>query len=166
MEDTTRRQMLGGLASVATVGMTQGCGFILHPERRNQDKTGMVLDGWSLTFDILWLWVGIIPGVVALVVDFSTNAVYMPMGRAGARRFKKIKVRRGRREDYEKALWEATGMHIRLDDPEMRWLSEPGELTAEELSALAIESDPRLALTAGDLLEDVDGTLLGIEPVA
>ena len=53
-----------------------GCGTILYPERRNQ-KTGRVDVGVAL-LDGFWLLVGIIPGVIAFAVDFSTGAIYIP----------------------------------------------------------------------------------------
>lgn len=51
-----------------------GCGYFLHPERRGNRSD---VDAGSLVMDLLWLLPGIIPGVVALVVDFSSGAVYL-----------------------------------------------------------------------------------------
>lgn len=50
------------------------CGFILYPERRG--RTQGRIDPVVLVLDCLWLIPGIIPGVVALVVDFVTGGIY------------------------------------------------------------------------------------------
>ncbi len=63
------------------------CGYILYPERKGQAKGA--IDVPVLVMDILWFIPGIIPGVIALVVDFSTGCVYEPgqavKGKAGAK---------------------------------------------------------------------------------
>lgn len=53
---------------------TVDCGVLIHPER-NGHRSGPV-DAGALIMDCLWLLVGVVPGVVALVVDFSTGGVY------------------------------------------------------------------------------------------
>lgn len=64
-----------------TVGSgSVGCGYILHPERRGTQSG--IIDGATMVMDILWLIPGIIPGVIALVVDFSSGAIYV----SGSRR--------------------------------------------------------------------------------
>lgn len=52
------------------------CGYILYPERKGQ--SGGSIDVPVLVMDCLWLIVGIVPGVVALVVDFVTGCIYEP----------------------------------------------------------------------------------------
>jgi hypothetical protein len=56
-------------ASVAPIG----CGHFLYPERRGNTHN---VDGGVLVMDLLWLLPGIIPGVIALIVDFSSGAIY------------------------------------------------------------------------------------------
>lgn len=76
------RKYLRSIALAATLAMTTaslGCGYILHPERRGA-RSGTI-DGLTLLFDCLWLLVGIVPGVVALVVDFTSGAIYVGGGR-------------------------------------------------------------------------------------
>ena len=53
---------------------TINCGYILHPERRGQK--GGNIDITTLILDCLWFFGGLIPGVVALAVDFSTGGIY------------------------------------------------------------------------------------------
>ncbi len=68
-----RTAALVALLSTA-LGWT-GCGYFLYPERRG--NTGGPLDGGTLVMDILWLLPGIVPGVIALIVDFSSGAIYL-----------------------------------------------------------------------------------------
>ncbi|MCL4478294.1 MAG: hypothetical protein M1381_04235 [Deltaproteobacteria bacterium] len=53
---------------------TVNCGFLLYPERRG-NRPG-VIDGTVLVMDCLWLLAGVVPGVVALVVDFTSGSIY------------------------------------------------------------------------------------------
>lgn len=66
--------------SLFVLSGTVSCGYILHPERRG--NSGGRIDPVTLVLDILWLLPGIIPGVVALVVDFSSGAIYTGGGSA------------------------------------------------------------------------------------
>jgi hypothetical protein len=50
------------------------CGYVLHPERRG--RTGGPTDTRILVFDILWFLAGIIPGVVFLIVDYTSGCIY------------------------------------------------------------------------------------------
>lgn len=65
------------LAAVVLMIMTfttVNCGFLLYPERR--DNMPGDIDGAVLVMDCLWLLVGIVPGVAALVIDFTTGSIY------------------------------------------------------------------------------------------
>jgi hypothetical protein len=57
-----------------------GCGYLLYPERRGQ-QSGRI-DSGTMVMDILWLLPGIVPGVIALVVDFSSGGIYVRGGTA------------------------------------------------------------------------------------
>jgi len=59
-----------------TVFQVTACGTILYPERRNQAATR--IDVGVALLDGFWLLVGIIPGIIAYAVDFSTGAIYLP----------------------------------------------------------------------------------------
>ena len=63
---------------LATAGVS--CGYFLHPERRGQ-QSGRI-DSATMVMDLLWLLPGIVPGVIALVVDFSSGAIYVRGGTA------------------------------------------------------------------------------------
>lgn len=61
-------------ASLALVFATS-CAVILHPERKGNNSTP--LDTVPLVVDILLFLPGLVPGVVALVLDFGTGAIYL-----------------------------------------------------------------------------------------
>jgi len=74
-------RFIRGLASTALLATALGstsCGYILHPERRGNH--GGEISGGTLVMDLLWLIPGVVPGVVALVVDFSSGAIYIGHG--------------------------------------------------------------------------------------
>ncbi len=65
------------LALTALLGVasaTSGCGYLLYPERRGHTQG---VDSGTLVMDLLWLLPGIVPGVVFLIVDFTTGAMYV-----------------------------------------------------------------------------------------
>ncbi len=74
-----RMQHIALVTALALAVSTTSCAYILHPERRG--NRGGRIDTMSLVFDILWLIPGIIPGVVALAVDFSNGAIYTGGGK-------------------------------------------------------------------------------------
>jgi hypothetical protein len=74
------RTIAATLFAVALGG--SGCGYFLHPERRGNTSN---VDAGTMVMDLLWLIPGILPGVVALAVDFSSGAIYM--GHGGASMF-------------------------------------------------------------------------------
>jgi len=73
------RLISGMLATtlLATAVAPIGCGYYLYPERRGNSSN---VDGGTLVMDLLWLLPGIIPGVIALIVDFSSGAAYRSGG--------------------------------------------------------------------------------------
>jgi hypothetical protein len=74
-------KLIRGIA-LATLLATasSSCGYFLHPERRGQ-QSGRI-DSATMVMDLLWLLPGIVPGVIALVVDFSSGAIYVRGGTA------------------------------------------------------------------------------------
>jgi hypothetical protein len=68
------------LIAAATALTTLGsCATILYPERKG--NAGGQIDVGPLILDCLWLIPGIIPGVIALAVDFVTGAIYLGGGK-------------------------------------------------------------------------------------
>ena len=62
-------------ALVGTASASTGCGWMLYPERRGHKSN--VIDGGTLVMDLLWLLPGVVPGVVFLIVDFTTGGMYV-----------------------------------------------------------------------------------------
>jgi hypothetical protein len=65
--------------TMLTMGASSiSCGYILYPERRG--NRGGSIDGGTMVMDLLWLLFFLVPGVVALIVDFSSGAIYVGGG--------------------------------------------------------------------------------------
>ncbi len=74
MTNRTLRAIAAG--TMLTVGTSSlGCGYILYPQRRGTQAG--VIDTGTMVMDLLWLLAGVVPGVVALIVDFSSGAIYV-----------------------------------------------------------------------------------------
>jgi hypothetical protein len=67
---------LGLLLAAALAIQASGCGLILYPERKGQGKGD--LDPGVVVLDAIGLLFFIIPGVVAFIVDFHHETIYMP----------------------------------------------------------------------------------------
>jgi len=52
-----------------------GCGALMHPERKTA-KPSDKIDSKTLILDCLWLLAGVVPGIVALGVDFYNDTIY------------------------------------------------------------------------------------------
>ena len=70
---------LGLLLMLALAFQASGCGMILYPERRGQGKGD--LDPGVVVLDAVGLLFFIIPGVVAFIVDFHHETIYLPKKR-------------------------------------------------------------------------------------
>jgi hypothetical protein len=79
MQYSFRKMSAIALISFMVLQMS-GCGYFMYPERRGNHRGGeidvkvAILDGLGLLF-------GIIPGVVAYAVDFTSGAIYLPAGK-------------------------------------------------------------------------------------
>jgi hypothetical protein len=72
----SRRSFFG--TALVSLCSAAGCGTIMYPERRGQQRG--VLDPGVVVLDGLGLLLFFIPGVIAFAVDFSTGAIYLPEG--------------------------------------------------------------------------------------
>jgi len=63
---------------VAVMLASVQCGTILYSERKGQAKGN--IDVAVLVMDCCWLLVWIVPGVIALIVDFQNGCIYQPAG--------------------------------------------------------------------------------------
>ncbi len=66
------------LILLTVLGLQMSCGTLFYPERRGQ--TSGRIDGGVAVMDGLLFLLFIIPGVVALVVDFGNGTIYAPGG--------------------------------------------------------------------------------------
>lgn len=121
--------LAGALAFFST--SISSCGYILYPHQRG-NKGGKIHTP-SLVMDILWLLPGIIPGVIALAVDFSTGAVYEGGGPKKASLKTKIRVVRPK-------VASRTSMEVRVKSSAGRLLFsrteilDPGSRSAGDLT--------------------------------
>jgi hypothetical protein len=77
MEVESTRRRFCQLAFASGLGLTTGCGMLIHPERRGQPPGGGL--DWSIVaLDAVGLLLFFIPGVIAFAVDFATGAIYLP----------------------------------------------------------------------------------------
>lgn len=86
--------LLRSVAFTTLLGVSSsqlGCGYILHPERRGHH--GGTISGTTLVLDCLWLLVFVVPGVIFLVVDFTSGAMYVSGGGVIADANGKVKVK-------------------------------------------------------------------------
>jgi len=102
-----------------------GCGTILYPERRNQ-TAGRIDVGVAL-LDGFWLLIGIIPGVIALAVDFSTGAIYLPSdeeagGSSSGYRVVRYDPATATRREIEALISQETGLDFRFSDGRYRMI--------------------------------------------
>jgi len=104
------------------------CGTILYPERRNQ-RDGR-LDAGVVVLDAVGLLFGIIPGVIAFAVDFSTGAIYFPR----------------LREERERVSFNAQDLRIVKFDPQHYTLASLEAIIARESGKDFHFSDQRLRL--------------------
>jgi len=70
-----RNRLLTAVVIGLVLVSSSGCGTLLHPERLDA-KPSARLDTRVVILDCLWFFAGIIPGVVAVAVDFTTGAAY------------------------------------------------------------------------------------------
>ncbi|MBL8938824.1 MAG: hypothetical protein JNM69_29960 [Archangium sp.] len=71
-----RAVMTSGIALLAS----SSCGYLLYPGRRG--RTGGRIDIPVLIIDLLWFIPGVLPGVICLIVDFTSGCIYGGGGRA------------------------------------------------------------------------------------
>ena len=64
------------LVLCAFVFSVTGCGYIMHPERRTE-KLSDQIDTTTVIYDCLWLIPGLVPGVIAILVDATNDTWYL-----------------------------------------------------------------------------------------
>lgn len=71
-----KRRTVASLLLFSFLVTTTGCGFILYPERRTE-KLSNVKHTKTVVYDCLWLLAGVVPGVVALIVDATEDTWFL-----------------------------------------------------------------------------------------
>ena len=113
------KRLLRPLAVATSLVMLPSCARILHPERVG-NKSG-ALDTIPLVVDIVLFIPGIIPGVIALVVDFVSGAIYVGGGQPTT--LSKVD-RKGEIAIKARELPKDAVVHLRLVDADGRVLDE------------------------------------------
>lgn len=70
-----RSRVLTAVVIGLVLVFSSGCGTLMYPERMDA-RPSTRLDTRVVILDCLWFFAGIIPGVVAVAVDFTTGAAY------------------------------------------------------------------------------------------
>ena len=123
-----------GLAFFIATGFilqTAGCGTLLYPERRGQAPGKYDTD--VVLLDAAGLLIGIVPGVIAFAVDFTTGAIYLPRGQKSRTRdiFGSVEIERHPFRGQtlgaiEAALQTHAGVRVDLRAPTVRF-TRPAE---------------------------------------
>ena len=123
-----RRRCLRALVGLGGAALT-GCAAILHPERQG-NPPGPVAVG-PLILDILWFIPGLVPGIIAIAVDFGSGAIYLPRRHgAGPRAPRRLAIAPGERitvrapspeVDVDVALRLVGPRDVVLDEGRGRW---------------------------------------------
>lgn len=120
-----KKSMLVALAGVLVLQLT-ACGTLFHAERKGQQASTQV-DPTVLILDCCGLLFGIIPGVVAIVIDYSNKTIYYTKAEVKAMnnasidsidRSKMVVVKLDdmNNEAIEKALSQQLGQQVKLAD--------------------------------------------------
>jgi len=63
------------MAAAVALSVLTACAFISHPERRGNNS--LPIAAVPLVVDLLLFIPGVVPGVIALVIDFGSGAIYL-----------------------------------------------------------------------------------------
>jgi hypothetical protein len=69
------------MLTLLPASFASGCAWLRYPERRWQQNPGPV-EVFPLVIDCLLFIPGLVPGIVALAIDFGTRSIYVPRGQA------------------------------------------------------------------------------------
>ncbi len=143
---------LTALILVAAIAFfSTSCGTLLYPERRGQPPGGP-LDVGVVLLDALGLLFFVIPGIVAFIVDFSNNTIYLPPPYYGPTSYRtlrrkdlvpvKLTKEEMTRERIEEIVSQRTGRPVTL---------EPGRFRAVEIKDLDEVDDQSARLADPDV---------------
>lgn len=144
-----RNRYLIAVALATILVSSSGCGTLMYPARRDA-KASNVLDTKVVILDCLWLFAGVVPGVVALVTDFITGAAYFSEGEATASSGDTVSV-----NVYGAAPADCM-MELRLVDSKGRDLTKAARVAAVTGEKL----DSELSLVMPSEVENQEATLI------
>ncbi len=147
--DMFRNRYLVAVALATILVSYSGCGTLLYPARLDA-KASTKLDTRVVILDCLWLFAGVIPGVVALATDFLTGAAYFSQGEATASSGDTVSVNL-----YGAAPADCM-MELRLVDSNGRDLTKPARVAA----VAGEELDSGLSLVMPSEVENQEATLI------
>ena len=138
---------------------TTGCGYILYPERRTQPLSD-TLDVSVVIYDCLWLLAGVVPGVVALIVDGTNDTWYYTE--------EELSQKGWADQQSRQSVPRGTEMQVRLHGtaPEdvavtLRLLAPDGTVLADSTTASNPLADVQaLSLTVPENVQTTDATLV------
>ncbi len=114
-------RVIGGVLAASLLTQLSACGTLFFPDRRGQIE-GRV-DPVVVALDAIGILFYVIPGLIALGIDFATGAIYLPNGQysMAPETLKQAVDAEGRVDTAKlKALIEAhTGQRLPLDDPRL-----------------------------------------------
>jgi len=144
-----RNRFLVVVALAAILLPASGCGTLMYPDRLHA-KPSRQLDTRVVVLDCLWLFAWIIPGVVALAIDFSTGAAYFSEGEVEVSSGDTVSV-----NVYGAAPADCM-MELRLVDKNGRDLEQPARVAA--VAGEDLDSGLSLVMPSG--IESKEGTLV------
>ena len=117
-----RSRVIGGSLAAVLVTQLSACGTIFYPDRRGQIE-GKV-DPVIVALDAIGILFYVIPGLVALGVDFATGAIYLPEGQTYSVAPESLQETIGENGEVDRAKLKAliereTGHSLPLTDPRL-----------------------------------------------
>ena len=112
------KKFIASIAAATLLSQTVSCGYLLYPERQNQGDTGK-LDPVVVALDAIGLLFWLVPGLVAFVIDYNNDTIYLPNGivsNQGDGSTIHLAKEEMTKEGIEKAIATHTGKTIDLDD--------------------------------------------------
>jgi len=134
------------LASALAITMLPSCARIMHPERTGNSNGE--IDIGPLVVDCLLFIPGIVPGVIALAVDFGSGAIFINSRSSRAQNV----TREGTLALRPQRVPQGSVLHVRLVDQEGAVLSEDSAIGTGRRADLSLPLEPAAAAHA----EEVD----------
>ena len=134
------------LASALAITMLPSCARIMHPERTGNSNGE--IDIGPLVVDCLLFIPGIVPGVIALAVDFGSGAIFINSRSSRAQNV----TREGTLALRPQRVPQGSVLHVRLVDQDGAVLSEDSAIGTGRRADLSLPLEPAAAAHA----EEVD----------